>query len=307
MSELQPILFSALTGFITGLLLSIPVGPVNLTIINEGARRGFNWALLIGLGAVTMELIYCTIAFTGFTSIFGIPIIKTSMEVFTFVFMLYLGIKFLSAKTVTATTELGATASRIEKRIDERLHPHSAFMTGFVRVMGNVGVLVFWIILAASFLSREWVTPDWQGKLACVAGVALGTGGWFVSLSWLVSLGHGRLSEKTLLRMERGSGIGLLVLALIHGGVIIRQMAREHMLPFPRSRSRTESTLQLPFYSRQRVAIGRRHESSPVMAIHARTSIRATEISPAASPIQSPITPRPTPKQSSRPSASPIG
>jgi len=41
MLELPPILIAGLTGFISGLLLSIPVGPVNLTIMNEGARRGF--------------------------------------------------------------------------------------------------------------------------------------------------------------------------------------------------------------------------------------------------------------------------
>ena len=40
MPELQQILIAALTGFLSGLLLSIPIGPVNLTIINEGARRG---------------------------------------------------------------------------------------------------------------------------------------------------------------------------------------------------------------------------------------------------------------------------
>jgi len=73
-------------------------------------------------------------------------------------------------------------------------------MTGFVRVLGNFGVLVFWVILGANFISREWVTPDWPGKLACVAGVALGTGAWFVGLSWFVSLGHGKFSEKGLLR-----------------------------------------------------------------------------------------------------------
>ena len=94
----------------------------------------------------TMEVIYCTIAFTGFSSFFGSRIVKASMEVFTFVFMLFLGMKFLSAKTVTAPTQLGAAASRIEKRIDEKLHPHSAFMIGFVRVLGNLGVLLFWIV-----------------------------------------------------------------------------------------------------------------------------------------------------------------
>jgi len=43
-------------------------------------------------------------------------------------------------------------------------------------------------------------------------------------LSWAVSLGHGKFSETTLLRMEHLSGVGLLVLAFIHGGIIIHQM-----------------------------------------------------------------------------------
>src|SRR5881397_2795689 len=153
MFHLPPIALAAVTGFISGLLLSIPVGPVNLTIMNEGARRGFKWAALIGLGATLMEVIYCAIAFTGFVSFFSRGMVKAAMELFSFVFMLFLGVKFLIATSVPATNP-------IEERIEERLHPHSAFLIGFVRVMGNPGVLIFWIILAANFISREWVAPD---------------------------------------------------------------------------------------------------------------------------------------------------
>ena len=224
MFELHPIFLATMTGFISGLLLSIPVGPINLTIMNEGARRGFFWAVMIGLGATVMEVIYCFIAFTGFASFFSRGWIKAAMELFSFVFMLFLGIKFLMAKSVRSPIHLSDTTDKIEERIEERLHPHSAFMTGLVRVMGNVGVLVFWVILAANFISREWVTPDWPGKLACVTGVALGTGAWFLGLSWVVSLRHGKLSEKTLLRMERLSGLGLLALAVMHGAHIIWRM-----------------------------------------------------------------------------------
>src|SRR5579872_6404039 len=152
MPEAPPILISALTGFVFGLLLSIPVGPVNLTIMNEGARRGFKRAALIGLGASLMEVLYCSLAFTGFASFFDQPFIKAAMELFSFVFMLGLGIKFLLAKSVPA-------AGRLEQRIEEKLHPHSAFMTGFVRVMGNPGVLLFWIFLALYFASHGWVQP----------------------------------------------------------------------------------------------------------------------------------------------------
>src|SRR5258708_8945927 len=226
MSELSPIVVAALTGLISGLLLSIPVGPINVTIINEGARRGGRWALMIGLGAVAMEVIYCAIAFTGFASFFSRGYVKAAMELVSFIFMLYLGIKFLVAKSAIGAPHFMPNASHLEERIEGRIggkfHPHSAFMTGFVRVMANPGVLIFWIVLAANFISREWVDTDYPGtRLACIAGVAGGTSLWFVGLSWAVSLGQKKFSERTLLLMELASGLGLLVLAATHGVHII--------------------------------------------------------------------------------------
>lgn len=226
MDEASTILIAALTGFISGLLLAIPVGPVNLTIMNEGARRGFKTAALISLGALFMEVTYCFIAFTGFASFFTHGYVKAAMELCSFLFMLYIGIKFLSTKSVASDpVPLGRAVGKIEERIEEKLHPHSAFMIGLVRVMGNLGVPVFWVILAANFISREWVTPDWPGKLACVGGMALGTGFWFFVLAFGASRGHGKFTEKTLLRMAHWSGIGLLIIAVAHGIYIIREMA----------------------------------------------------------------------------------
>jgi threonine/homoserine/homoserine lactone efflux protein len=134
------------------------------------------------------------------------------------VFMLYLGVRFLTARTIKSV-------SKVEARIEEKLHPHSAFMIGFVRVMGNPAVLLFWVVLAANFLSRDWVEPTWPSKLTCVAGVGAGNTVWFLGLSYAVNRKHGKLSDRTLLKMEHLSGIGLLVLALAHGVQIVWQMA----------------------------------------------------------------------------------
>src|SRR5271170_5101654 len=124
----HPLLLAALTGFLSGFILSVPVGPVNASIINEGARRGLLWALLIGFGASAMEVIYCALAFTGFASFFDGIVLKAAMELTSFIFMLYLGLRFLNAHTIESVAP-------VEEKIKQRLHPHSAFATGFVRVM----------------------------------------------------------------------------------------------------------------------------------------------------------------------------
>jgi hypothetical protein len=106
-------------------------------------------------------------------------------------------------------------------------------MIGFVRVMGNMGVLLFWIVVAAYFLSHEayftsyeWVENTVAAKAAFIAGVALGANLWFCALSYGVSRGQGRFSERTLLRMERFSGVCLLALGLMQGVHIAWQLAR---------------------------------------------------------------------------------
>jgi threonine/homoserine/homoserine lactone efflux protein len=234
MEPLPPLVLAALTGLVSGLILSIPVGPINLTIIHEGARRGFFHGLMIGVGATIMEVIYCALAFTGFASFFTKGYVKAAMELTSFVFLLYLGIRFLIARNPARTPVLLAKEEQFEQRLEHRLeakfHPHTALATGFVRVLANPGVLVFWIILAANFISREWVDIDVKGtRLVCISGVAVSVMLWFAGLSWAVSLGGRRMNEKTLLKLERGSGVVLLVLAAAHGVHIIWQMANHRM------------------------------------------------------------------------------
>jgi len=218
MANFSDYFIPALTGFASGFLVSIPVGPINISIVNEGARRGFIWAFLIGLGATIMEVIYCAIAFAGFTQLFDSRVIKATMELVSFLLMLYLGVKYLLAHSLPATT-------RSVESIEHRLHPHTAFWTGFVRCLGNPGVLLFWITISATFISHDWMDENWQSKGMCLLGVTLGCFSWFTLLSLLVSRGHGRFSTTTLLRMSQFSGASLLIVSLVIGGRLVKLLA----------------------------------------------------------------------------------
>jgi threonine/homoserine/homoserine lactone efflux protein len=229
MPDWPPIPLAAFVGCLFSLMLSCMPGPINLTILNEGAQRGFKWALLVGFGASVMEAFYCTIAFTGFSSFFDHGPVKATMEVITFVFLLFLGFKFLSAKSVRPVSKLGTASEKIEARLENKLHPHSAFATGFVRVMGNLGVLLFWIVLAANLMAHDWVADELSAKAACIGGVVLGCNTWFVGLSFAISRGYGRYSERTLLRMEHLSGLCLVAAGLFDGGHIIWQLAKHQV------------------------------------------------------------------------------
>lgn len=205
-----PFFEAFLTGLISGFLVSIPVGPINVTIIHEGGERGFRWAFFIGAGSVLMEAIYCAIGFAGFSELFTTNVAKAILQLASFALMSYLGFKYMFAKEVKTT-------SRSAERIEVRLHPHTAFMTGFVRTLGNPGVLLLWVALSATFLSHEWVDPNWTSKSFCITGVATGGLAWFTLLSYVVSIGHRHLSDKAMLNMSRGAGAMLLIAAIALG------------------------------------------------------------------------------------------
>jgi threonine/homoserine/homoserine lactone efflux protein len=229
MSETHPVLLAAIAGFVCALIFAcIPVGPINLTILNEGAQRGFRWALLIGLGASVMDTIYCAITFTGLSSFFDRGIVKASMQVCSFVFLLFLGFKFLLAQSVKVPTKLDAATEKLEARLEQKLHPHSAFMTGLVRVLGNLGVPLTWLVLSANLMAHDWVDDTRNAKAACVAGVFIGTTVWFVILSFGVSRGQGKFSEKTLLRFQHLSGICLIIAGLFDGANIAWHLTKHH-------------------------------------------------------------------------------
>src|ERR1051325_4659124 len=98
--DLSDLLVSAVAGFISGFLVCIPVGPINVAIINEGARRGLLWSIMIGLGAMVMDTIYCAIAFTGFSSLFTGELVRAGMELLSLLLMLFLGLKYLMARDI---------------------------------------------------------------------------------------------------------------------------------------------------------------------------------------------------------------
>lgn len=210
MIENFPLLAAYLTGVISGILVSIPVGPINAAIIHEGPVKGFRWSLFTGAGAVLMEATYCAISFAGFTDLLTNKYAKASFQLVSFCLLAYLGLKYLLASELKTETRGG-------RKLDEKFHPHTAFWSGFIQVLGNPGVLLMWIALATTFTAQNWVANNVASKGMCVAGMATGGMLWFAFLSYIVSISHKHISDKGMLWIARVAGAGLLGTAIVIG------------------------------------------------------------------------------------------
>ena len=207
-------------GALTGFVCAVPVGPINVAIMEVGIHSGRTRALIIAFGALLMEMIYCVIAFGGFASLFEDPTIRATVELISFLAVTVFGIRYLMADTVTVQ-------GKRARMIEQRLHPHTIFWTGFVRVLVNPNVLLFWIMISAVLLANGTLQAAWQSRMACAAGAGLGIAAWFM----LIVLGSARVgnqfSDRTLVRFSHVSGIILLILSVVIAVRLIGTVAQQ--------------------------------------------------------------------------------
>lgn len=217
--ELAAIAPAWLIGLLSGFFISIPVGPINVTILNEAARRGFRYGFFIGLGSALMELLYCALGFTTFSQWLDTRFWRAALQLISFMVIGVLGVKYLLIPALPATNPT-------VERVEHRLHPHHAFTIGFVRTLGNPAVLLFWITVAATFVSHRWVDNTWSAKAEFIVGVAAGCLAWFTLISLGASRGRGRFSTRTLTGLSHVSGATLLLVAVVLGYRLVKLLAQ---------------------------------------------------------------------------------
>ena len=196
-------------GLITGFLLSVPIGPINLTVINEAFQKGFVRAALIGLGGVAADTFYCAMAFLGFS-----PVLAKIQ--FLWPYLQFLGgiIVFVIGFRYVLNPDFDFTQTRAQTENTIRHHLTKAFPIGFFMGISNLSLFILWGGVNTLFISHGWIEPHLGKILACIAGIFLGSSSWFVSIAFLVAKMHRRIEPETISRITRTCGVLLVVFGL---------------------------------------------------------------------------------------------
>ena len=203
-------LFEALlAGLVCGFVVSVPVGPVNLTVINHALRRGFLQAFLVGVGAVTAETLYASVLMAGHTAILNLPPVRIALRITAVVVIAVIGLRSLLFKE----EKFQASAAARAEKVDERWHHPRAFLLGFILTLSNLMLLVLWATLSALLFAREWVQPELPSRSMCTVGVFAGGVVWFFLLAFFVSRAHRRVNPRVLTALVRGCGGVFLLFA----------------------------------------------------------------------------------------------
>ena len=210
MEQIQ-LLQSLVAGVVCGFVVAVPVGPVNLTVINQALRRGFLRAFMAGVGAVTAETIYASAMLAGRTAILDKSPVRFALHITAVIVIVGIGVRAVLFKEEKFEARDEAKA----EKADEHWHHPRAFLLGFILAISNLLLLVVWAALSHFLFEREWVDPKLSSRWMCSAGVFLGGSLWFFLLAFFVSRAHRRVSARTLTLLVRSCGVVFLVFAAL--------------------------------------------------------------------------------------------
>ena len=191
-----------LAGFFFGFVVAVPVGPVNLTVINQALRRGFGTAFLIGIGAMCAETVYASLMLWGHASILDAPKVVLAMRVIAVIVIGAMGARYLLFKS----TRLDASEAAAEK-LGQRWHQPRSFFLGFALTISNLMLVVVWATVVTLLFAHEWVVPTLVSRMLCALGVLSGGSTWFLLLAFFVSRAHRRVKDQTLTVLVRCCGV----------------------------------------------------------------------------------------------------
>lgn len=187
-------IISFLEGFLLGMGASIPLGPINILIMNN-ALREYKSAVAIGFGAMSADLLYLSLLLLGIATFFDQPYILNILGVLGSTFLLYMAYLIFKSRnnTLNANKETTTSKSRI-----------ASYLQGFALTFVNPYTIAFWLSIA-SYTAHKNLEP-----VITIVGMLCALLLWITLMPYFVHRSKHRISQKMTYYFNIFSSIVLL-------------------------------------------------------------------------------------------------
>ncbi len=192
-------------GFIVGLMVTIPLGPIGVLCVQRTLNKGRISGFVSGLGAAFADAIFAIIAAFGITYI--ISFIKSQQvyfQIFGGLIILFLGIHIFYTNPVRQL--------RLQRMNKNKLH-HDFFSVFFLTITNPMAILFFLALFAGIHVAGTEISI--LGLMSLVWGVFSGAAAWWFLLTFIVSLFRDRFRLKNIWWMNKVAGVVVFFLGLI--------------------------------------------------------------------------------------------
>ncbi len=160
-----------LKGFLIGLMIAVPVGPIGLLCVNRTLSKGRVYGLFSGLGVATADAISAGIVALGLTLVSGFFIDQQMwLRLIGGFFLCYIGIQIFA----TEPSERSASARETNLL--------GAYVSTFLLTFSNPLTLLSFVAIYAGW-GVEDMTGHYFASAILTVGVFCGSASWWVALS----------------------------------------------------------------------------------------------------------------------------
>ncbi|MGE5421409.1 MAG: LysE family translocator [Chloroflexota bacterium] len=184
-------------GIILGLIVSVPLGPIGIILINRTIKRGVMSGVFSGLGLGVADVLQAIIAALGLTLIIGFIREQRSMLSFTAgIVIIAAGVKVFFSNPIRD----------LRKRDQAGKSLWRDFYTVFILSITNPYTILIFVAFFSGFPVKADIRPG-MIPFILIPGIFIGTMAWWTTLSWVVSRFRERIRLKVLFRINRFAGI----------------------------------------------------------------------------------------------------
>ena len=193
-----------LFGVAAGALTGVPIGPVNVAVIDAAYRHTLRRAIAVGMGGACADGLYSALGVLGVTPVLRTyPTVPPILYAVSGIVLLVYG--FLTARSQPVTP----TQNEPPKDVEPSREMWSGFTLGLALIVLNPAAIVTWVVIMGSIIPEA--TPI--NGIFCSLGVMAGSFGWFALVAYLTQKGKHVLGDKAAW-IPRVIGIGLMVYAV---------------------------------------------------------------------------------------------
>lgn len=170
------------TTFFEGVLLgfgaALPLGPINLLIMNK-ALRSYKNALFIGLGAMSADVSYLAFILFGASHLLKESLIFEALLIFGGSFLLFIAYKIFRSRNNPIERKYSIQESNL----------FFYYIKGYLLTLLNPYTMLFWLSMSSYSLGSS-------SLLAALSGMLFAIALWIILMPWIIHSQHSLVSQK---------------------------------------------------------------------------------------------------------------
>jgi threonine/homoserine/homoserine lactone efflux protein len=184
-------------GIALGVVTGMPLGVVNVAIVDAASTGRRRFALGVGIGGALADMLHAGLAFVGVGQL-----VTARPE-------LVRGLAIAAAVAIVLYAALAWRRRETPRVASDDSRLARGFATGFVLTLPNPGALAAWVTVAAAL----WPDASYAEAIVFAAGVGVGSAAWFAFLArWVASI---RPDHPALAIIPRAALLAFVAIAVV--------------------------------------------------------------------------------------------